>query len=84
GLILSVDRYGADRDVFIVFQPAEENGSGAKSCLDFITDNRVQQIFSMHGQGKHYPFSIATKKGTLQCARKGMTVEMTGRSAMPR
>ena len=78
GLILSVDRYGADRDLFFIFQPAEENGSGAKSCLNFITDNNVQQFFSMHGQGKHYPFSIATKKGTLQCASKGMTVTMTG------
>ncbi|MBP5749864.1 MAG: M20/M25/M40 family metallo-hydrolase, partial [Firmicutes bacterium] len=49
GLILSVDRYGADRDVFFIFQPAEENGSGAKTCLDFITDNDIQQIYAAHG-----------------------------------
>jgi amidohydrolase len=78
GLILSVDRYGADRNVFFLFQPAEENGTGARSCLDFITDNHIQQIFSVHGRGKSYPFSIATRKGTLQCASKGMTVTMTG------
>ena len=78
GLILSLDRYGADRDVFCVFQPAEENGTGAIACMDFITDNHVQQFFSVHGRGKSYPFSIATRKGTLQCASKGMTVTMTG------
>lgn len=78
GLILSLDRYGADRDVFCVFQPAEENGTGAIACMDFITDNHVQQFFSVHGRGKSYPFSIATRKGTLQCASKGMTVIMTG------
>lgn len=81
GLILSVDRYGADRDVFFIFQPAEENGTGARSCMAFITDNNIKQIFSMHGHGKHYPFSIATRKGTLQCASKGMTVTMTGTPA---
>ncbi|MBR0179828.1 MAG: M20/M25/M40 family metallo-hydrolase, partial [Firmicutes bacterium] len=80
-LILSVDRYGADRDVFFIFQPAEENGSGAKSCLDFITDNNIQEIFAAHGHGKYYPEAIASKRGTIQCASKGMIVEMTGKQA---
>ena len=81
-LILSVDRYGADRDVFFIFQPAEENGSGAKSCLAFITDNNVQQIFAAHGHGKYYPKDvIATRVGTIQCASKGMIVEMIGKQA---
>ena len=79
--ILSVDRYGADRDVFFIFQPAEENGSGAKSCLDFITDNGIREIFSTHGQGKNYPESIASRPGTIQCASKGMIVSMTGKQA---
>ena len=80
--ILSVDRYGADRDVFFIFQPAEENGSGAKSCLDFITNNNVQEIFSTHGQGKYYPpKAICSRRGTLQCASKGMIIEMIGKQA---
>ncbi|MBR6970232.1 MAG: amidohydrolase [Firmicutes bacterium] len=81
GLVLSVDRYGADRDVFFIFQPAEENGSGAKSCLDFITDNNIQEIFAAHGHGKYYPEAIASKRGTIQCASKGMIVEMIGKQA---
>ena len=81
GLILSVDRYGADRDVFFIFQPAEENGSGAKSCMDFVRKNDIREFYSVHGQGGHYPFSIATRKGTLQCASKGMIIEMTGKQA---
>ena len=81
GTILSVDRYGADRDVFFIFQPAEENGSGAKSCLDFITKNDIKEFYSIHGQGKFYPVAIATRKGTLQCASKGMIIGLTGKQA---
>lgn len=82
GLCLMVDRYGADRDVFFIFQPAEENGSGAKSCLDFIEDNDIKEIYAAHGHGKYYPDGvIASRVGTIQCASMGMITEMLGSQA---
>ena len=81
-LALEVDREGADRDVYFLFQPAEENGTGAKSCLDFIKDNDIYEIYGAHGHGKYYPDdTIVSKYGAIQSASKGMIVTMTGTPA---
>ena len=61
--------------------PLRRETGGARSCLDFITDNNIQEIFAAHGHGKYYPEAIASKRGTIQCASKGMIVEMTGKQA---
>lgn len=82
GLALEVDQLGADRDVYFLFQPAEENGSGAASCLDFITDNEIDEIFGTHGHGRYYPDqSVVSRCGTIQFASKGMIITMTGSPA---
>lgn len=81
-LALEVDLEGADRDVYFLFQPAEENGSGAASCLDFITDNKIDEIYAAHGHGKYYPDdTITIKYGAIQFASKGMIITMTGSPA---
>ncbi|NCB41606.1 MAG: amidohydrolase [Clostridia bacterium] len=81
-LALEVDREGADRDVYFLFQPAEENGSGAKSCLDFIKENDIAEIYAAHGHGTYYPDdTITSKYGVIQCASKGMIITMTGSPA---
>lgn len=81
-LALEVDENGAERDVYFLFQPAEENGTGAASCLDFITDNRIDEIFAAHAHGTYYPDdTIASRYGAIQFASRGMIVEMTGSPA---
>jgi amidohydrolase len=81
-LALEVDSEGAERDVYFLFQPAEENGSGAASCLDFISENKVDEIYAAHGHGKYYPDdTITVKYGTIQFASKGMIITMTGSPA---
>lgn len=81
-LALEVDREGAERDVYFLFQPAEENGSGAKSCLEFIKENNIAEIYAAHGHGTYYPDdTITSKYGVIQCASKGMIITMTGSPA---
>lgn len=81
-LALEVDKEGADRDVYFLFQPAEENGSGAKSCLEFIKNNHIDEIYAAHGHGTYYPDdTIVSKYGVIQCASKGMIITMTGTPA---
>lgn len=71
----------ADRDVYFLFQPAEENGSGAATCLDFITDNNIPEIFAFHNEPMLEKFTIIIRDGLLCCASKGMIVTMTGSPA---
>lgn len=81
GFAMEIDQEGADRDVFFLFQPAEEDGSGAARCLDFITDNDIPEIFAFHvhpGGPKH---SVKLRDGLMNCASKGMRIHMTGSPA---
>lgn len=71
----------ADRDVYFLFQPAEENGSGAATCVDFITENHIPEIFAYHNEPMHEKFSIVIRDGLLCCASKGMIITMTGSPA---
>jgi len=71
----------ADRDVYFLFQPAEENGSGAATCVDFITDNNIPEIFAFHNEPKHEKFAIIVRDGLLCCASKGMIITMSGAPA---
>jgi amidohydrolase len=75
---LEIDQSGADRDVYFLFQPAEENGSGAAQCLDFITDNGITEIFAFHNEPGHPKYTVMIRDGLLCCASKGMIITMTG------
>lgn len=81
GFAMEIDQEGADRDVYFLFQPAEENGTGAASCVDFITDNDISEIFAFHGHPGAPLNSITLRDGLMNCASKGMTITMTGSPA---
>ncbi|NCB41603.1 MAG: amidohydrolase [Clostridia bacterium] len=81
GFAMEIDQEGADRDVYFLFQPAEENGSGAATCVDFITDNNIPEIFAFHCHPGAPLNSITVKDGLMNCASKGMTITMIGSPA---
>lgn len=81
GFAMEIDQEGADRDVYFLFQPAEENGTGAASCVDFITDNDIRDIYAFHGHPNAPKFSVTVRDGLMNCASKGMRVQFTGSPA---
>ena len=80
-LAMQVDKDGADRDVYFLYQPAEENGSGAATCTDFITEFGIEEIFAFHSQTGAPKDYVMIRDGLFCCASKGMTVTMTGSPA---
>lgn len=78
---LEIDQSGADRDVYFLFQPAEENGSGAAQCLDFITDKHIPEIFAFHNEPGLPKYTVMVRDGLLCCASKGMIITMTGKAS---
>jgi amidohydrolase len=78
---MEIDQTGAERDVYFLFQPAEENGSGAATCVDFVTDNQLSEIFAFHVHPGAPKNSLTLKDGLMNCASKGMTITMTGSPA---
>lgn len=78
GLALEIDQIGADKNVFFLFQPAEETGDGAKKCIGFIEENNIDEIFAYHNMSGMEYKSVNVMKGVTQWASKGMIIEMIG------
>ncbi|MEY1557806.1 amidohydrolase [Yoonia sp. R2331] len=69
--------------VVLMFQPAEEDGSGARAV---VADPRFAQIapdwaFAIHNEpGRPFGF-VATRVGLINCASRGLEITLTGKTA---
>lgn len=77
-LALEIDQKGADKNVFLLFQHAEETGDGAFQCKEFITSNNIEEIYAIHSMSDLEYNSVNVIDGTSQCASKGMIIHMEG------
>ncbi|MEI4770270.1 amidohydrolase [Psychrobacillus sp. FJAT-51614] len=78
---LEIDQKGADKNVFFLFQHAEETGDGAVQCASFIKENNIEEIFAYHNMSGMAYNSVNVIDGTAHCASKGMTIHMEGSPA---
>lgn len=78
GLALEIDQNGADKNIYFLFQPAEETGDGAKKCLGFIEENNIDEIFAYHNMSGMEYKSVNVMKDVTQWASKGMIINMIG------
>lgn len=78
GFALEIDQMGADRDIFFLFQPAEETGDGAIQCVDFIKEHNIDEIYAYHNMSGFPYKAVAIMDGTTMCASKGMTIHLEG------
>jgi amidohydrolase len=78
GFALEIDQKGADKNIFFLFQHAEETGDGAAQAAVFIKENNIEEIFAFHN-GSGFPLgAVGVIDGTCNCASKGMTIHMEG------
>ena len=75
---LDLDASGADRDIYLIFQHAEEVGSGAKECAKLIDEENISEVYGVHNYpGK--PFgTVCTCHGTVNFASVGIEYTLTG------
>jgi amidohydrolase len=69
--------------VILMFQPAEENGSGAAAVLadPRFADLKPDWAFALHNM-PGLPLGFATlRTGTMMCASQGMKVGLTGKTS---
>lgn len=81
GFALEVDQKGADKNIFFLFQPAEEVGNGAVQCLPMLKDEKIEEIYGYHNMSG-MPFqSVNVLDGNIQCASTGMIIKFQGAPA---
>lgn len=80
GLCLEVEDLSPDRDVYMLFQHAEETGKGAAVVQDCIKENPdIAEIYGFHNQPSVTEGKIVVPDEISNCASKGMSVFMTGK-----
>ena len=80
GLALEVDQEGADHNVFFLFQHAEETAEGAAECVEFIKEEKIDEIFAFHNKSGMEKGSVNVIDGTSNYASVGMIISMQGSS----
>lgn len=75
-LMLEGKRFG--RDVFLLFQDSEENGSGASGCCRLFEKESVGEIYGAHNLPGVPLGAIRSRRGVFACASKGVELRFYG------
>jgi amidohydrolase len=68
-----------DRDVYLIFQPAEETGQGAVLCAPLLKECGIKEIYGFHNIPGYERGSILVRKGTFACASTGLEIRVMGK-----
>ena len=79
GFALEIDQYGADHNVFFLFQHAEETGDGAAEASVFIKENKIDEIFGYHNMNDVAFKAIGVRDGIIFSPSSGLIIHMEGR-----
>lgn len=78
GFAMWLDGVETDKDVYLIFQPAEEIGKGAAICAGLLAEKNIKYIFGMHNIPGWPEKNILIRKGTFACASTGLEIAMVG------
>ena len=81
GFALEVDQKGADKNIFFIFQHAEETAQGAIESSEVIKEEKIDEIFGYHNMSGLEYKTVNVIDGTAHFASKGMSIEMIGAPA---
>ena len=81
GLALELDQISPDRTVYLLFQPAEEIGEGAKHCAALLSEKNISEIYAFHNYSGYPEGTIVYRKGLTQPASEGLTLRFTGKQS---
>ena len=69
--------------VLLLFQPAEETGTGAAAMLknDWLKNQHIDNVFAYHNLPGHSAGTVLIKPGTFACASTGVAIEFIGKTS---
>lgn len=67
------------RNVFFLFQPAEETGEGAAPCCELFEKEQVDEIYGAHNLPGWPLGQVTTRPHTFACASRGVTLRFLGK-----
>lgn len=67
------------KNLFFLFQPAEEIGKGAEKCCEMLKKESIAEIYGWHNIPGHKEGNILIHKGSFACASKGLRLIFEGK-----
>ena len=80
-LALETDGKTVGKNIYFIFQPAEENGQGAKTIAPFLKNLNIQRIYGYHNIPGYIEGLPLLREGTFACTSKGLKLTFTGRQS---
>jgi amidohydrolase len=78
---LDIDKYGADKNVYFVFQHAEETVEGGKDCAPLMEEEGIGEVFAFHNVPGMPLNAVAVRDGISNCGSTGMIISLKGAPA---
>ena len=78
---LELEGSQVDKNVFLLFQHAEETGQGALECTAFLRENSISEIYAFHNLPGLPLGTLAVPDNVAQPASTGMILSFTGRKS---
>lgn len=69
------------RQVYLIFQSAEETGQGGKACADFIRDRGIGEVYAFHNLSGYPENAVMVRDTLTQYASAGLTFRFIGRTS---
>lgn len=76
---LALKGQSLEKDVFLLFQPAEETGAGAEGCTELFKKENVGEIYGSHNLPGFAFGKVYTRPHTFACASRGVTLKFQGK-----
>ena len=79
GAALLAEDNAFGRNIFFLFQPAEETGAGAEGCLELFEKESIAEIYGAHNLPGLPLGQVTTRPGTFACASRGVILSFEGK-----
>ena len=81
GFSLWLDTEQLEKDVYLIFQPGEENGMGAILCSALIEEKGIGEIYGFHNIPGYACGEVILLEHTFACASTGLEIRLLGRQS---
>ena len=75
---LELDGRATEKNIFLLFQHAEETGLGAMECVEMLKEHNIAEIYAFHNLPGVSLGAVAVPEGVAQFASTGMILQFTG------
>ena len=69
------------KNVFFLFQHAEETGEGAKECLELFENENIDALYGFHNCPGYPAGTVLLLPNTVACASRGLVLNFIGKQA---